>query len=154
MSWYAVITLSGEEEKLTAYMQKKFQLTVIFPKVERHFRIQKQDILAIKPLSVGCVFVECEDFTPYFKQVKEICSLQRYHKISQEDAQVLCSLMDEQHIIRMSKGILVDHMPVVKEGPLCGYEKEIVKINTHKRIAELAIQLNDRTILTGLEIMK
>lgn len=154
MDWYAVITLSGEEEKLIAYLQKEFQLTVIFPKAERHFRIQKQDILAIKPLSAGCVFVECEDFTPYFKQIRGSCNLQAYHKIAQEDAQVLFSLMDEQNIIRMSKGIMVDHMPVVKTGPLCGYEKKIVKINTHKRIAELAILLNDHTILTGLEIMK
>lgn len=154
MSWYAVITTSGAEEQLQVYLQELLQLAVIFPKVERHFRIQKQDVLACKPLSAGCVLVECEDLTPYENAISKACEIFRIQKVPEQTMKVIFNLMDEEHIIRMSKGITENRMPVVKEGPLCGYEAMIIKINAHKRIAELSIKLNDRTILTGLEIIK
>ncbi|MCD8347040.1 MAG: hypothetical protein LUD16_03605 [Lachnospiraceae bacterium] len=81
--------------------------------------------------------------------------------ISDELSDLLNDLCDGEHHIPMSRGIIKDGLAHVTEGPLIGYDNQIIRIDRHKRLAWLkysdAVTRNfakDSTsaLVAGLEI--
>ena len=63
----------------------------------------------------------------------------------------------ETHVVEMSEGIITESDRVlVTKGPLRGHEGQIVRIDRHRRIAELEVHMFGRTkrIKVGLEIVR
>ncbi|MCC8051372.1 MAG: hypothetical protein LIP10_12085 [Clostridiales bacterium] len=58
-------------------------------------------------------------------------------RIPEELSELLNDLSDEQHFIRMSKGIIKGGIAHVTEGPLIGHDNRIVRIDRHKKLAWL-----------------
>ena len=76
--------------------------------------------------------------------------------LSADEEDWLCRLTGESHVVEPSIGIMEgDHM-VVTEGPLAGMESHIVRIDRHKRLAYVEVQLMGRTklIKVGIEIVR
>ena len=61
----------------------------------------------------------------------------------------------EEHLIKMSKGIIEGDHIIVESGPLKGYEGFIKKIDRHKRLAFIDVELFNTviTVKVGLEIV-
>lgn len=157
MNWFAVITTPGEEESFCEYTNESLHLRAVYPKTERHFRIQKQDVLSIKPMSAGCILVETEydqNSLIYVLNQQVQFPILSVSQLADAEINAIFTLLNEDDVIKMSKGVTMNRMPVVSEGPLKGHEAMILKINAHKRIAEMRIKINDKTILTGLEIVE
>ena len=59
------------------------------------------------------------------------------------------------HIVDMSLGYIEGDIIKITNGPLMGYEGQIVKIDRHKRIAYIDISLFDQItrVQVGLEII-
>ena len=57
--------------------------------------------------------------------------------LTNDEKSLLKSLLNENHLIMHSTGIIVDSKLIVQEGPLVGKEGLIRKINRHKRLAFL-----------------
>ena len=83
-------------------------------------------------------------------QVKEVVLLNSY------EISWLKALCTEGNLIDMSRGIIKNGFPVVTEGPLKGQEHLIKKIDRHKRVAEIEMPFEGRTIraVIGLEIYR
>lgn len=62
----------------------------------------------------------------------------------------------ETHVVEMSQGIIEGDRVRVTKGPLCSHEGQVVRIDRHRRIAELEVQMFGRTkrIKVGLEIVR
>ena len=62
----------------------------------------------------------------------------------------------ETHVVEMSEGVIEGDRVLVTKGPLRGHEAAIVRIDRHKRIAELEVRMFGRTkrIKVGLEIVR
>lgn len=61
----------------------------------------------------------------------------------------------DEHVVRMSSGVIEGDRVIVLRGPLKGHEFEIKKIDRHKREAELEVPMLGRVkrIRVGLEIV-
>ena len=77
-----------------------------------------------------------------------------FNPIYEEERAILKMLIDENNCIRMSCGIIVDNRLIVEKGPLNNCQTYITRIDRHKRIAELGIELwkEPRSIKAGLEV--
>ena len=76
--------------------------------------------------------------------------------LSAEERAYLEGLMDREHNVRLSKGEILDGEVIITEGPLKGYESNIIRIDRHKRRAILNVQMNERKLQVdvSLEIVK
>lgn len=154
MDYYCAFCEEEQEEGLKAFL-REHGIFACFPKAERHFRIQQQNILTLKPLMKGTVLLESEasaqELLIWLKRESgiEVCQIER---LTEEAYRTICSLLDQNEVVKMSKGISDNKRPIIQIGPLKGKETLIRKTNRHKRIAELDIWLNGKSILAGLEI--
>lgn len=154
MNRYCIVCEEGQDKALCEYLQGK-NFCVFLPMAERHFRIRQQDVLALRPLVKNAVFLSGDIGVKELAELlqeQQVTSIHGMELIEESDYQKLMKLMDEEHVIRMSKGISENRRPVVTEGPLMGFEQHIQKTNRHKQFAELDIILDGRRILAGLEI--
>lgn len=155
MSWYAVITVSGNEDALRHYLQRDLHLEAIFPTAQRHFRIKKEDFLVDKALVKGCVLVRYEldkNSFVYLLHQQDSYSIEHIECMEDSDMNILLGLLSSEYRMDMSVGISVNHRAQVKQGPLVGMESHILKVNAHKRLASLDISIKDTPLLAGLEI--
>ena len=96
----------------------------------------------------------------YRSQIRGILKELRYEDdvsaLSTEERAYLEGLMDEEHNVRISKGEILDGEVIITEGPLKGYESNIIRIDRHKRRAILNVRMNnqDLQVDVSLEIVK
>ena len=66
------------------------------------------------------------------------------------------SFLDDEHVVRMSEGVIEGDKVTVTRGPLMGFEGDICKIDRHKRRACIKVSLFGRTVpaSVGLEIVR
>ncbi|MCD7883760.1 MAG: hypothetical protein LUI87_08695 [Lachnospiraceae bacterium] len=138
--------------------------------IERNRHVQGEWRSVIATLFPGYFFFECDkDMVSEVRARldEELNKGQRIKQqlplisIPQELSDLLYELCDQQHHISMSKGIIVNGMAHVTEGPLMGYDNRIVRIDRHKRLAWLKYSENitrdfsknsTSTLVAGLEI--
>lgn len=86
--------------------------------------------------------------------VTPVCIGGGFYPIRQEEEVFLRQLLDSQACIRFSTGYLVDGQLQVWQGPLKQAQSKVRKIDRHKRLAEIEIQLfeESRYIRLGLEV--
>ena len=73
-----------------------------------------------------------------------------------DEKQFLKIIQNEEHLTAMSKGIIICDKVIVEEGPMCGLEALIKKIDRHHRIAEIESEIFGRKarMRVGLEIIR
>lgn len=76
--------------------------------------------------------------------------------LSADEEDWLRRLTGESHIVEPSVGVMEGDRVVVTEGPLAGMESHIVRIDRHKRLAYVEVQLMGRAklIKVGIEIVR
>lgn len=156
MNWYALITTCGEEENICQIVNDELKLHAIYPRVERHFRTQGTNLLTVKPIVPGCIFIECDfDYAVLLDKLKNTSiEIQGLELISSRKMEVLKKMLSDECLIKMSKGIIQDQKKIIQEGSLVGLEAHIKKINRHKRLAVLDIDIHQKELLVGLEIVE
>lgn len=63
-----------------------------------------------------------------------------------EEENFLKRLMGEERVVRLSKGYIEGDKVIIKEGPIQGLEGMIRKIDRHKRIAIIEVELFMRKV--------
>lgn len=142
-----------------------FQFTI-----ERNRHIQGEWRSTIATLFPEYFFFDCEKdmASEVMKRLDEELNRDQLIKqqvpliaIPQELSDLLYELCDQHHHISMSKGVIVDGMAHVTEGPLTGHDNRIVRIDRHKRLAWLKYSENitrdfsknsTSVLVAGLEI--
>lgn len=166
MYWHVLFVLGGYEQKITQKINESHH-DAFLPKVTKIFKrkdeLRKEDVLLFK----NYIFVKSNhDTTEFQKYIQnEVQHLTGFIKLLKHDQQTeslyphekefLMKFANKDHVIEDSKGLIEGDKIVITEGPLMGHESLIKKIDRHKRIAQLDIEMfgQQRTITVALEII-
>lgn len=150
MNWYIIFVNDNKINDLIVYFNNQPGMSAFVPKIEKLMNRDGKKVFLEVPMFPNYLFIETRlNEREFYKIVKEIeKDLGSTMKILQSDTQTILaltndekslleSLLDENHLIMHSTGIIVDSKLIVQEGPLVGKEGLIRKINRHKRLAFL-----------------
>ena len=163
--WYVVMAGKGREkiaiEKCRNALSTDAAVNIFSPTYQYLKRYSGKWNLEEDWLFPGYVFIESNLPNELEKQLKRIPTTVvpvriggGFNPIYEEERAILKMLIDENNCIRMSCGIIVDNRLIVEKGPLNNCQTYITRIDRHKRIAELGIELwkEPRRIKAGLEV--
>ena len=166
--WYVVQTLSGREKEMLDLLRARdlnHLLKDSFVPRRELMRKQKGEWTKYSDtLFPGYVFVRTEapsavnDLVaalPFFARV--LGSSGGFTPLNDHEELFITRVADEEtHMVRMSTGVIEGDTVTVLQGPLRGYEGFITKIDRHKRLASLEMEMLGRlvTIKLGLEIIR
>ena len=166
MAVYAIFTQEGLEGNL----KNEIEEWLIRPGEEVYLlmnnRLKKFDgeyKIITRPLFPGYVFVNTEDeerLRAHFRRNTEISKLlyspeanDNIVLLSEEEEKILDQLCGKDHVLDISTGYKDENGAHITSGPLVGMENMIKKINRHKRIAVIEIDIfSKRELIVGLEI--
>ena len=159
--WYVVQTISGQEEKCMQLCKKRLdtecyhEMFVPCYIVKRHYHGGWHDKKKI--LFPGYFFADTEQIEKIVDVLKGIPQFARVLKsagqiapVAEREQEFLKDMMDEQHIVRHSEGFLIGDRVCIMEGPLKNWEGLVRRVDRHRRIAYLDVNLFDR--MTPMEV--
>lgn len=164
--WYVIQTTSGTEQqcltickaRIDACLYKEMFVPMYIDKM--HFKKKWHDIK--KPLFPGYFFIDTDDIEPIVKELGKVDRLtsvlrnaEQVSPIREEEQRFLQSMMNEEHIIHCSVGLIVGDKICITDGPLRNHYGLIKKVDRHRRIAKLEIDFFGRLTPAevGLEIL-
>lgn len=164
--WYVVQCVEGKEEQMITSLKRNLPdlcTDVFLFRYERMKKYGGEWHVSNEILFPGYVFMESKDAEELYKRLKQYPGIIRV--LGEENAMIavyaeeeafLRKLCSRQYSVSMSKGYIKSGVTYVTEGPLAGYEKNIKKIDRHKRMAILRISLGKQEVdvKVGLEIVK
>lgn len=164
--WYAVQVQTGRENAAKELCEKLMKPTdgkiflIRFDRAKRYCGKWHRETELMFP---GYFFVETKKPLLLYEKLKNIPRLtkmlgreeEEFLPIEEEKEALFRSMLNEKDEISISKGIIDGDNVIVTEGPLQGYEGMIKKINRHKRIAVLGLDLfgQGTDVTVGLEIV-
>lgn len=166
--WYILYVMGGREQRILELLNKKEGIKAFTPLKEVVHRVKGKRVVVSKPLFPSYVFLETglepADFhqmmLQYKTQISGILKELKYEDdisaLSIDERIYLEGLMDDEHNVKLSKGEILDGEVIITEGPLKGYESNIIRIDRHKRRAVLNVKMNNREmqVNVSLEIVK
>lgn len=122
-------------------------------------RVQGSWTMATEVMYPGYVFLVTTDPQALQERLKGLPSLGqlieangRLGELCASEIAFITAFGGPDHLVRFSRGAIVDGELVVHEGPLQGRVSQVRKIDRHKRIARLDIG-GARTATVGLEVV-
>ena len=162
--WYALKCHPGKEQEILESCRQEIDSRILcdaflftYDRMKRYdgsWHVEK------KQMFPQYVFLETKDGRALLAHFKFSSAFpaaeakENLKKISSEEERFLQSLYNTGHHLPMSEGYIRDGQTHVTCGPLVGWERQIKKIDRHKRLAKLAFPGNDfvTMIPAGLEI--
>ena len=87
-----------------------------------------------------------------------MCSsdLAEFIPLSEKEVEMLAKIEDERHLVKMSEGYIVGDQVIITSGPMQEMGGTIRKIDRHKRIATIQMEMFGRVmdVVMGLEIIR
>lgn len=162
MNWYILYTLSQKTNKILNNLNKKEKIQAFIPAYEVCQRKTKE--IRVKPMFNNYILVktiltqrEFSDLLLSMRDyndglIKQLKNSDETTALTKAEIAFFDSVLDEQHIIRLSHGYQKDGMTYITDGPLKLYEDHIVKVDKHNQCAYLDLVFFHRRILMGLDI--
>ena len=167
MNWYVIQVRSGQEQtiadKCKFLIPQNILSDCFIPRyvTKRKFKGHWKNIEDV--LFKGYIFLisDCiDDLYVELKKVPEYTKMigkkkEEIYPLKDGEIEFLKSFSKENHIVDMSIGFIEGENIIITEGPLRGKEGLITKIDRHKRIAYLSINIFNENITAkvGLEII-
>lgn len=164
-NWYVLYVQGGKEAFLKNALNKYEDMVVFIPMIERVFKIQGEYKETMKVMFPGYLFIKTDkdqkEVEALFQEVKSrIKGFRKMLKFDKEGTSILRKeeilfledMLDEKYVLRMSKGKIIQDVLLIEEGPLCGKESWIRKIDRHKCIAYLEVKMLGRNVIAGMAI--
>lgn len=165
--WYVIQVRTGSEEKIKQQCERYIPFDIleqcIIPYYERMRRYEGEWHKEWKILFPGYVFLVSSDVDSLFFHLKNIFGLTKLIgtgkeivSLTENEITFIRRLGNDRELVEMSQGIMKGGRTIITEGPLMGLEGYIKRIDRHKRIAWLEIELMGQTVDTqvGLEILE
>ena len=165
--WYVIQVKGGTEENIRQQCQNTIHPTVLekcfIPYYEVMKRYQGKWNKEKKILFPGYVFTVSDEVEELYFELKKVIGLTKILgagneviPLNQEEVDLLRQLGCEEQVVEVSEGVIEGGNVVVTRGPLRGLEGCIRKIDRHKRVAYLGIEMMGRLVETqvGLEIVE
>lgn len=161
MNCYVLYCQSYKIENLCQRFNQKEGIEAFIPQIEKHLHSTNE--LVLKPLFPGYIFIKTKmnqiEFDTFLLLMNEqrdgiIRELKKdeVSALTQEEIYLLDNLLDDEYLLRMSKGYKVNGKTVVIEGPLKKLEKHIVSVDKKSHEAVLNIQFLNKKLKAGIEM--
>ena len=164
--WYAAQVRTGTEELIKLQCERVLPDTVMkeccIPYYERMRRYEGEWHLEQKTLFPGYVFLVSDEPEALFRGLKKIIGLTKLIgtgrevvPLTEKEIAWIQRLGNDEGLVKMSRGVVEGDDIVITDGPLEGLEGYIRRIDRHKRIACLEIEMMGRVVETrvGLEVV-
>ena len=165
--WYVIQVPTGREEQLLeatkSYQVRDFYEEIFIPRYERKKKYLGRWHTETSVLFPGYLFVISSQAQELYQALKRIPRLtkllgtgEKWTPMSREDIELVELLSGRERIVKCSEGYMQGDKVTVTDGPLKGLEGKISRIDRHKRLAWLTMELFGRTveIRAGLEIVR
>lgn len=168
-NWYVLFVMGGREQQIKDFLnQENKNWKAFIPMIEIIHTKQGKEYTVNKPMFPSYIFIDTSlspnDFRDLLKHAKEkIAGIIKELKFDEDtpalrdyEREYLEGLLNNQYKITPSVGYMENDKVVITDGPLKGYESQIVWIDRHKKKAALQLDLlNKETRVTlSLEIIK
>ena len=151
------------EKLLRKYLDDSWYTELFVPRYAsmRRYGGVWHDIL--KAMFPGYVFVETEEAEKVFvrlryipKSMHIIYAEREILAVYPEEEKFLRDMIDEEYIVQMSRGFMIGDRLCITEGALQKHQGKIIKIDRHKRLATLSVNLFGREtpVEVGLEVVE
>lgn len=164
--WYVVQVRTGEEKSVVnmceSIMGSSIEYSFFVPETVRLKRFCGKWHNIKKAMFPGYVFIESNQIQDIYEELKKIPVLTKILKtgmsitpLHEQEENRIRKLIDKDYVAEMSIGYIEGDKLIVQEGPLTGMEGMIKKIDRHKRIAVLAVDMmgGKVDVEVGLEIL-
>lgn len=164
--WYVIQVIEGNTDSAFAKCKNAIPESsyreMFVPMYECMFKASGKWMVIRKELFAGYFFVDTDDsenLLEYLKHipsfVKPVCVGRDFVPITTKEQQMLESLLNEDRIVAMSQGDIVDGSYDIYKGPLVGKADLIRKVDRHKRVGDIEISIlgDVRRVRVGLEIV-
>ena len=165
--WYVIQVRSGTEELIRKQCEKlvggKALEKCFIPYYEEMKRYQGEWHKEKKILFPGYVFAVSEDPEALFLELKRVIGLTKLLNtdhiiaaLTPKEVEFLIDFGQEEQVVTMSMGMIVNDRVTILDGPLKGREGLITRIDRHRRKAWLEFPMMGclQRVEVGLEIME
>ena len=165
--WYVIQVQTGREEQIIEEAGK-YQVQEYFDNMFAPHCVKKKKYLGQwhtqqEILFPGYLFVissRPEELYQALKRVPKLTKLlgtgEKWTPMTEEDIAIVKRLSGQKHLMEFSEGYIQGGKVTVTKGPLKGLEGNISRIDRHRRLVWLAVELFGRTVelQAGLEIIR
>ncbi|MCM1284303.1 MAG: antiterminator LoaP [Muribaculaceae bacterium] len=170
--WYVIQVLTGEEERTADKCRKLIGSRdsdegvlqdCFIPYTKRQRRYEGQWHIEKRVLFPGYVFLTSDSPEELFLRLKKVPGLtkllgtgQDIVPLTAEEEALLRRLGGDEQIVETSIGVIENDQIIITEGPLQGMEGCIRRIDRHKRMAWLEVEMMGRRleVKVGLEVVE
>jgi len=167
--WYVLFVRTGMEDSICSFLNQEESLDCFIPRKEVIHRNAGLTQILIKPMFPGYLFISSDlsqsEFHDVIQQMRSrktgIVRELRYDTegtpaLTEDEQATLEHLLNQDRVLKASRGIIENDMVVIMDGPLKGYESRIIHIDRHKRQATLSLDLCTREVQVkvALEIVQ
>ncbi len=156
MSWYVLQCKTGQEDAIVRSCRQHLSACALEDAFTfRCVRLWRTDgawKLVEKEMFPGYVFLESnrpkllsEELEQYRKILRVLEEPGYLISVYEDEEQNLRSLCGSSHLLKMSYGYKEDGVDYITEGPLKGMENRIIRMDWHRRFAQVEIPLARRT---------
>ena len=152
--WYVIQTMAGREEAV------RNEASMLIPEADFKviYRTGKYNckgkwISKKKIMFAGYIFAVTDDIEAVIRNIRKITDYAKpvrlsddYLPISYEEQKFLESLIGDDETVEESIGIIEGDEIIVKEGPPKGLESRIIRVDRHKRLAYIELNMCDRKV--------
>lgn len=164
--WYVIFGQSGKEDRICELIRENvkdsmFQddYRLLVPKRRINEKRQREFHEVVRTLFPGYILVNTKRIEELYEKTKNLPYVyhflranQEFQKVSECEIQMVLRLVDQQGIINVSKAVIENHRICVIEGPLCGMESSIRKVDRRKGRVRVGFHINERYIEVDLSI--
>lgn len=165
--WYVIQVRSRQEEKIKKSCEMLISNDILIdcfiPKNKRLKKFAGKWFEVEETLFPGYVFLVSEYPDELYLELKKIPDLTKMlgkidneiFPLYDEEVEFLKSFSNEDYVVEMSIGLIENDVVKIKSGPLQGKEGIIKRIDRHKRIANIEVELFGKITQAkvGLEII-
>ncbi|MDY2596825.1 MAG: antiterminator LoaP [Oliverpabstia sp.] len=165
--WYVIQVHTGTEENVCQQCEKVMDSSVLegcfIPRFQKKKRFLGEWHMQNEILFPGYVFLVTEQLDELVDSLKQVNGMAKLLKtgdeitpLSQQEVALLKKMGNEKQEVEMSIGVIEGDKVHIFEGPLQGMEGLIRKIDRHKRMAYLEVEMFGRMVemRAGLEIIE
>lgn len=166
MNWYVIYVKGGKERSLVNLLNKK-NMHAFLPLMEKLHKKHGKYFRVLVPMYPNYIFIKTDlnqnefnlSLINFMKQYSGVLRQLQMDKegtsaLYPEEVTLLETLMDKSYTVRHSCGLIEGNHITILNGPLCGMESRIIKIDRHKRFAYLKNELLGKPVKISLEILK
>ena len=165
--WYVIQVETGREEQIMeeakCYQVQEYFDEIFAPHSERKKKYLGKWHLETELLFPGYLFVitsRPEELYQALKRIPRLTKLlgtgEKWTPMTKEDIEIVELLSGRERLVKFSEGYIQGDRVTVTSGPLKGLEGKISRIDRHKRLAWLKVELFGRTVelQAGLEVIR